>query len=181
MQAPVEENDLRDPPVGRFFYKLEVDPAPGQSGPFPVELFVRVTGEVIGAPVASSGSNAGWARSTPRAATTTARATSCCSRARSAASWPGCWRAARWPGAAEAAGMRVLLAVVLALALAAPASAQSPIAGAGSFNDAPVLAPGRYKDTLRGGEQLFYAVTSSRGSSDGGRDRERPDRGRATS
>ena len=44
-------------------------------------------------------------------------------------------------------------------------SAQSPIAGAGSFNDAPVLAPGRYKDTLRGGEQLFYAVTSSRASS----------------
>ena len=40
VQAPVEENDLRDPPVGRFFYKLEVDPAPGQSGPFPVELFV---------------------------------------------------------------------------------------------------------------------------------------------
>ena len=59
VQAPVEENDLRDPPVGRFFYKLEVDPAPGQSGPFPVELFVRVTGKVIGAPVASSDSTAG--------------------------------------------------------------------------------------------------------------------------
>ncbi len=58
VQAPVEESDLRDPPVGRFFYKLEVDPAPGQSGPFPVELFVRVTGKVIGAPVASSGSGA---------------------------------------------------------------------------------------------------------------------------
>ncbi len=58
VQAPVEESDLRDPPVGRFFYKLEVDPAPGQSGPFPVELFVRVTGKVIGAPVAPSGSGA---------------------------------------------------------------------------------------------------------------------------
>ena len=55
--------------------------------------------------------------------------------------------------------MRVVLAMALVLALAAPASAQSPIAGGGSFNDAPVLAPGRYKDTLRGGEQLFYAVT----------------------
>jgi hypothetical protein len=53
---------------------------------------------------------------------------------------------------------RLLLALVV-LALAAPAAAaQSPIAGGGSFNDAPVLGPGRYKDTLRGGEQLFYAV-----------------------
>ena len=55
---------------------------------------------------------------------------------------------------------RALLAAVLALAvLAPPAAAQTPIAGGGSFNDAPVLAPGRYQDTLRGGEQLFYAVT----------------------
>jgi hypothetical protein len=55
--------------------------------------------------------------------------------------------------------VRALLVAALVLALAAPASAQSPIAGGGSFNDAPVLAPGKYKDTLRGGEQLFYAVT----------------------
>lgn len=55
---------------------------------------------------------------------------------------------------------RLPIVIVLALAVAAPtASAQSPIAGGGSFNDAPVLAPGRYKDTLRGGEQLFYAVS----------------------
>jgi hypothetical protein len=54
---------------------------------------------------------------------------------------------------------RLLLVLVLGLVLATPASAQSPIAGGGSFNDAPVLAPGRYKDTLRGGEQLFYAVS----------------------
>jgi hypothetical protein len=55
---------------------------------------------------------------------------------------------------------RLLIVLVLVLAVAAPtASAQSPIAGGGSFNDAPVLAPGRYKDTLRGGEQLFYAVS----------------------
>ena len=48
---------------------------------------------------------------------------------------------------------------MLALLVAAPsAAAQSPIAGGGSFNDAPVLAPGKYEDTLRGGEQLFYAV-----------------------
>jgi hypothetical protein len=55
---------------------------------------------------------------------------------------------------------RALLGVLAALALAAaPAGAQTPIAGGGSFNDAPVLGPGRYTDTLRGGEQLFYAVT----------------------
>lgn len=56
--------------------------------------------------------------------------------------------------------MRRLILGVLALLVAAPsAAAQSPIAGGGSFNDAPVLAPGRYQDTLRGGEQLFYAVS----------------------
>ena len=54
--------------------------------------------------------------------------------------------------------MRLLVAVLMLLVAAPAASAQSPIAGGGSFNDAPVLAPGRYKDTLRGGEQLFYAV-----------------------
>jgi hypothetical protein len=55
--------------------------------------------------------------------------------------------------------MRRLGLALLVLLVAAPsAAAQSPIAGGGSFNDAPVLAPGRYKDTLRGDEQLFYAV-----------------------
>ena len=52
----------------------------------------------------------------------------------------------------------LLLAFAVFGALASPAAAQSPIAGGGSFNDAPVLAPGRYADTLRGGEQLFYGV-----------------------
>ena len=52
-----------------------------------------------------------------------------------------------------------LLAVAAASALAAaPAAAQTPIAGGGSFNDAPVLDVGSYADTLRGGEQLFYGV-----------------------
>ncbi len=55
---------------------------------------------------------------------------------------------------------RALLVALAVLALsAAPAGAQTPIAGGGSFNDAPVLSPGRYTDTLRGGEQLFYAIT----------------------
>jgi Ca-activated chloride channel homolog len=46
----VGEDDLRDPPVGRYFYKLEANPAPGQSGPYPVELAVRVTGKVLEGP-----------------------------------------------------------------------------------------------------------------------------------
>jgi Ca-activated chloride channel family protein len=54
--------------------------------------------------------------------------------------------------------VRLLLALLVLLVAAPSAAAQSPIAGGGSFNDAPVLGPGRYKDTLRGGEQLFYAV-----------------------
>ena len=53
VQSDVEEDDLRRPPVGRLFYKLDVDPAPGQSGPYPVELAVRVRGKVIGSPPAS--------------------------------------------------------------------------------------------------------------------------------
>jgi len=52
----------------------------------------------------------------------------------------------------------LLLALAVLAVAAAPAGAQGPIAGGGSFNDAPVLKPGRYTDTLRGGEQLFYAV-----------------------
>ncbi len=52
-----------------------------------------------------------------------------------------------------------LVALAAGIALtAAPAAAQTPIAGGGSFNDAPVLEPGSYADTLRGGEQLFYGV-----------------------
>ena len=89
--------------------------------------------------------------------TTTARATACWSRARSAGSWRGCLPAARWPGGGggrhEGAG-RWRPGVRAGGARLGPV----PIAGGGSFNDAPVLAPGRYKDTLRGGEQLFYAV-----------------------
>jgi hypothetical protein len=55
---------------------------------------------------------------------------------------------------------RALLLAIAALAAFSPAAAaQSPISGGGSFNDAPVLAPGRYSDTIRGGEQLFFGVT----------------------
>ena len=54
-------------------------------------------------------------------------------------------------------GVTLVLLASLAFG-AAPARAQTPIAGAGSFNDAPELGPGSYSDTLRGDETLFYAV-----------------------
>ena len=53
VKSAVEEGDLREPPVGRLFYMLDADAAPGQSGPYPVELSVRVSGKVIGEPAAS--------------------------------------------------------------------------------------------------------------------------------
>jgi hypothetical protein len=58
---------------------------------------------------------------------------------------------------------RALAALVLALAWAAPARAQAPVEGGGSFNDAPVVKPGRYTDTLRGTETTYYAVALERG------------------
>jgi hypothetical protein len=53
------------------------------------------------------------------------------------------------------------LALVVALAAAPAAHAQSarPAVGGGSFNDAPLLAPGGYHDTIRAGERLYYAFT----------------------
>jgi Ca-activated chloride channel homolog len=55
----------------------------------------------------------------------------------------------------------LVAAVLLALAPAGAARAQGgdaqPAVGGGSFNDAPLLAPGHYRDTIRPGERLFYA------------------------
>jgi len=53
-----------------------------------------------------------------------------------------------------------LLTGLLALALATPARAQEyqPVVGSGSFNTAPILAPGRYRDTVLPEEYLYYAV-----------------------
>jgi Ca-activated chloride channel family protein len=58
--------------------------------------------------------------------------------------------------------VRILAAaLVLALLPAAVAAAQDsdrrPAVGGGSYNDAPLLQPGRYRDTLRPGERVFYA------------------------
>ena len=54
-----------------------------------------------------------------------------------------------------------MLAAALALVLAAPAAAQddfTPVVGSGSFNAAPILAPGKYSDTVLPEEYLYYAV-----------------------
>jgi hypothetical protein len=55
--------------------------------------------------------------------------------------------------------VRLTLAVVLAVLGAGPASAQEyePVVGGGSFNAAPILEPGRYRDTLLPTEYLYYA------------------------
>jgi hypothetical protein len=58
---------------------------------------------------------------------------------------------------------RLVVALVLTLAWATTAHAQSTVEGGGSFNDAPVVKPGRYTDTLRGTATLFYAIEVKRG------------------
>lgn len=59
--------------------------------------------------------------------------------------------------------MRRALAIAVAalLAAAAPAAAQDepePVIGGGSFNAAPLLEPGAYRDTVLTGEYLYYAI-----------------------
>lgn len=69
--------------------------------------------------------------------------------------------AGRW----SAAGCLAVLAATVLLVLVGPARGQetTPVIGGGSFNDAPVVAPGRYVDSIRGGETLYYAVELDRG------------------
>jgi hypothetical protein len=52
------------------------------------------------------------------------------------------------------------LAVITVAAVAMPAAGQrvGQVEGGGSFNDAPIVAPGRYTDTIRPKERLFYAI-----------------------
>jgi Ca-activated chloride channel family protein len=59
--------------------------------------------------------------------------------------------------------MRRALAIAVAalLAGATPAAAQDepePVIGGGSFNAAPLLEPGAYRDTVLTGEYLYYAI-----------------------
>jgi Ca-activated chloride channel family protein len=66
----------------------------------------------------------------------------------------------------RAAGFTAALA---ALVLAAPAPAQpapdraQPVVGGGSFNAAPLLEPGTYRDTVLTGEYLYYAIALEAG------------------
>ena len=56
---------------------------------------------------------------------------------------------------------RAMLAVLAALLVWAPAAAaqsRTPVVGGGSFNTAPLIGPGEYRDTLLPGERLFYGV-----------------------
>jgi Ca-activated chloride channel homolog len=61
----------------------------------------------------------------------------------------------------------VALAAVAMLALPAPALAQGatakPIVGGGSFNTAPLLAPGTYSDTVAAGETVYWKVRLAKG------------------
>jgi hypothetical protein len=55
----------------------------------------------------------------------------------------------------------LVLAVAALLAGAPPAAAQDepePVIGGGSFNAAPLLEPGAYRDTVLTGEYLYYAI-----------------------
>jgi Ca-activated chloride channel homolog len=62
----------------------------------------------------------------------------------------------------------VCLAVVALLAFAGAAHAQSartPVVGGGSYNDAPLLDPGSFSDTILPGERLFYGFKVEPGQS----------------
>jgi Ca-activated chloride channel homolog len=62
---------------------------------------------------------------------------------------------------------RVMVAgMIFSILVVPPAlSAQwgTPVKGGGSFTDAPLLTPGRYSDTIRLTEELFYAVDLAEG------------------
>lgn len=57
------------------------------------------------------------------------------------------------------------LALAMVLYAAGPAAAQkgTPVEGGGSFNDAPLLDEGRYSDTIRAGETLYYGIDLAAG------------------
>jgi hypothetical protein len=56
--------------------------------------------------------------------------------------------------------MRLVAALVVLAVWAPVARAQdaTPVVGGGSFNTAPLIGPGTYRDTLLPGERLFYGV-----------------------
>jgi Ca-activated chloride channel homolog len=66
----------------------------------------------------------------------------------------------------SAARTTIAALAAAALALPAPALAQSaakPVVGGGSFNTAPLLAPGTYSDTVAAGETVYWKVRLAKG------------------
>jgi Ca-activated chloride channel homolog len=65
--------------------------------------------------------------------------------------------------------MRRALLATVALILAAPAAARAqqpgvtPVVGGGSFNTAPLIAAGRWSDTIDAGETVYYKVQLQKG------------------
>jgi len=58
----------------------------------------------------------------------------------------------------RAAGVLVAVALLVAVPPARAQSRASPVVGGGSFNAAPLLEPGTYRDTVLSGEYLYYAI-----------------------
>jgi hypothetical protein len=56
-----------------------------------------------------------------------------------------------------------VMGIVLSSIGVASAQKGTPVEGAGSFNDAPLLTEGRYSDTIRAGETLYYAIDLAAG------------------
>jgi hypothetical protein len=57
-----------------------------------------------------------------------------------------------------AAGFALAAITVALFASSAAGQRAQPVEGGGSFNDAPIVAPGMYSDTIRPKERLFYAI-----------------------
>lgn len=62
-----------------------------------------------------------------------------------------------------AAGALAVLGAVLVAAAGAEAQGGTPVVGGGSYNTAPLLAPGRYSDTVAAGETVYYKVHLQKG------------------
>ncbi len=59
--------------------------------------------------------------------------------------------------------MKLAAILVVVLLAAAPAHATTPVTGSGSLNEAPLIEPGTYSDTILPGEVLFYGVKVAEG------------------
>ena len=170
--------DARFSQPGRYYLKLALKDTDAKDlfnatggQPYPVELAVEVLGRHGGAPVPSKGPQP-QQRSDARGGRLAQRAPGH-RAARPHRRWPGGARLRRWRRVAPEEGRmsarrRMIVAIAAAaLALPAPASAQGgaakPVVGGGSFNTAPLLAPGTYSDTVAAGETVYWKVRMAKG------------------